>query len=189
VIGSQFEENLDKTHFQQPYEYAVKNATCKALEVYHRLYKEQPNTRPVLIIGADTIVVNQQTILEKPRSKEQAIHMISQLQGKQHATYTGIAFVYDGSNGPETHSFYEATTVVFAPMDERTIEAYVSTGEPMDKAGAYGIQGFASCFISGIQGDYYNVVSSPYTHTHTHTHTHCSSIFRLGWITTSSHLH
>ncbi|RKP10860.1 inosine triphosphate pyrophosphatase-like protein [Thamnocephalis sphaerospora] len=164
VISSDFEENLDKSRFAHPRDYAVENARCKALEVYERLRNdsEQAANPPVLIIGADTVVVQDDKILEKPRSREQACEMLRRERGREHNVYTGVALVYPGPNGTAiTHKFYAVTTVQFANVDDATIEAYVATGDPMDKAGAYGIQSLAACFVTSITGDFFNVAGFP----------------------------
>ena len=112
-----------------------------------------------LVIGADTVVACGGEILGKPRDAEDAMRMLRMLSGRSHEVYTGVTFVYD--EGREIYSFYECTKVHFAPMTEAEIEEYVTTGDPMDKAGAYGIQGFCARYITGIEGDYNNVVGLP----------------------------
>ena len=110
-----------------------------------------------LVIGADTIVVVENEILGKPQTPQRSRAMLQKLQGRDHMVYTGVALV--GPLGEET--FAMGTKVRFAPMDEGEMEAYIATGEPFDKAGAYGIQGFGSAYIEGIEGDYYNVMGLP----------------------------
>ncbi len=110
-----------------------------------------------LVIGADTIVVVENEILGKPQTPQRSRAMLQKLQGRDHMVYTGVALV--GPLGEET--FAMGTKVRFASMDEGEIEAYIATGEPFDKAGAYGIQGFGSAYIEGIEGDYYNVMGLP----------------------------
>ncbi len=110
-----------------------------------------------LVIGADTIVVVGDEILGKPKTPQRSRAMLQKLQGRDHMVYTGVALV--GPLGEET--FAMGTKVRFAPMDEGEMEAYIATGEPFDKAGAYGIQGFGSAYIEGIEGDYYNVMGLP----------------------------
>ncbi len=97
-----------------------------------------------LVIGADTIVVVGDEILGKPKTPQRSRAMLQKLQGRDHMVYTAMG-----------------TKVRFAPMDEGEMEAYIATGEPFDKAGAYGIQGFGSAYIEGIEGDYYNVMGLP----------------------------
>ena len=111
------------------------------------------------IIGADTIVLIDKEILGKPRDEDDARRMLRQLSGQWHQVLTGIALV----NGapPETRVAHETTEVKFAAMSEDEINRYVASGEPMDKAGAYAIQGLGARFIEGIRGDYFNVVGLP----------------------------
>ena len=118
----------------------------------------------ILIIGADTIVVCDGRILGKPKDAAAAEHMLSLLSGRAHEVYTGVAFVWwDVCEAGErrVHTFYECTKVHFAPMTAEEIAEYVATGDPLDKAGAYGIQGFCARYITGIEGDYNNVVGLP----------------------------
>lgn len=112
-----------------------------------------------LIIGADTIVVIDGEILGKPRNVSIARDYLRRLSGCIHEVITGVA-VIDASSGKEVYD-YEITEVKFRELSDREIELYVSSGEPLDKAGAYGIQGFASLFIEWIKGDFYNVVGLP----------------------------
>ena len=115
---------------------------------------------PLLVIGADTIVSCDGIILGKPEDARDAARMLRMLSGRSHQVYTGVTLAYKGKKR-ETHTFYEATTVHFAPMTDEEIQTYVDTLDPMDKAGAYGIQGFCARYITGIEGDYNNVVGLP----------------------------
>ena len=112
-----------------------------------------------LCIGADTVVVHAGKILGKPRDEADAFAMLSKLQNDIHQVYTGVC-ICEAGTGRETCS-YRATQVQFAPMTPQEIRAYIATGEPMDKAGAYGIQGLGAVYITGICGCYYNVVGLP----------------------------
>ena len=104
-----------------------------------------------------------QQIMGKPKGKEDAVRMLSLLQGKTHQVYTGVTLlIADGEESkPRRLSFHEKTEVTMYPMSREEICAYVESGEPMDKAGAYGIQGRCAAFIRGICGDYNNVVGLP----------------------------
>ena len=115
------------------------------------------------VIGADTIVVLDGNILGKPRSHEEAAEMIRALQGKSHEVMTGVTLIRaeDQDSQKKTVTFAERTEVRVAPMTEEEILLYAGSGEPMDKAGAYGIQGTFAAFIEGINGDYANVVGLP----------------------------
>lgn len=117
---------------------------------------------PFLVIGADTIVSCDGKILGKPVDGEDAVRMLRLLSGRAHEVYTGVTFALDGGREDlRLHSFYERTKVCFAPMTEKEIADYVATGDALDKAGAYGIQGFCARYITGIEGDYNNVVGLP----------------------------
>lgn len=112
-----------------------------------------------LIIGADTVVVLDGQLMGKPENETDAQKMLRQLSGKWHAVLTGVA-LYDVQTRHEVAD-YEKTLVKFAQMTDAEIEWYVRTGEPMDKAGAYGIQGLGGLFVDEVAGNYYNVVGLP----------------------------
>ena len=113
-----------------------------------------------VVIAADTIVVCQGKILGKPHSKEEAAGMLSPLSGRDHQVMTGCTVV----KGDRVETFTEVTDLHFRALRQKEIEDYVATGEPMDKAGAYGIQGGAALFCRRMEGDYYNVVGLPVCH-------------------------
>ncbi len=133
-----------------PGDTAVSIASQKALNV---AAKHPAST----VIGADTIVVINSEILGKPKDEADAKRMLGLLSGNTHEVYTGVCIVKDGR---ET-SFFECTEVTFYQLSSAEIDRYVSTGEPMDKAGAYGIQGKGALLVKGISGDYLNVVGLP----------------------------
>ena len=110
-----------------------------------------------VVISADTIVVVRGSRLGKPRHPAEALAMLMQLQGRTHEVWTGVAVIHRG----ESRTAAECTQVQFARVDEKTLRQYVRTGEPLDKAGAYAIQGLASQFVRRIVGDYGNVVGLP----------------------------
>ena len=110
-----------------------------------------------LVIAADTVVAVDGQILGKPHSPQEAAEMLCALSGRTHTVYTGVTLCRDS----EVLTEHEATSVRFRPLTREEIEAYVATGEPMDKAGAYGIQGIGSLLVEGIEGDYFNVVGLP----------------------------
>lgn len=114
---------------------------------------------PVVVIGADTVVAVDGRILGKPASVCEAELMIGLLQGRSHQVFTGVAMIF-GNTG-EKVVFAEKTDVYVYPMSREQIVGYVATGEPMDKAGGYGIQGYFAAYIQGIKGDYNNVVGLP----------------------------
>ncbi len=109
------------------------------------------------VLGADTIVVLDDKILGKPKDREDAYNMIKNLSGRVHSVFTGVCAVGNGIS----LTFAEETKVEFYPLTDEEINKYIDTNEPYDKAGAYGIQGIASKFIRGIEGDYFNVVGLP----------------------------
>ena len=116
----------------------------------------------MVIIGADTIVVLDQTILGKPRDEEDAFRMLQALQGRAHEVYTGVAVLDHDSDGRRHTKNHAVKTEVYVhAMTEEEIRSYIAAGEPMDKAGAYGIQGSFAKYIDRIDGDYYNVVGLP----------------------------
>lgn len=123
----------------------------KALEVAGRI-----EGRP-LIIAADTVVSAEGQILGKPKDEAEAKRMLSCLSGREHAVFTGVTLV----RGETVITEYERTLVRFRQMTEAEISAYVATGEPMDKAGAYGAQGIGALFVEGITGDFFNVMGLP----------------------------
>lgn len=112
-----------------------------------------------VILAADTIVAVDGELLGKPRHDADACRMLRRLSGRRHEVLTGVGVLAPGSARPTVEVV--GTDVVFAPLDDLTIDAYVATGEPRDKAGAYAIQGLAAAFIEGIEGNYTNVVGLP----------------------------
>ncbi len=110
-----------------------------------------------LIIAADTVVAVDGQVLGKPHSIQQAHEMLSALSGREHTVYTGVTVC----RGGQILTQHEATTVRFRPLTAQEIDAYIATGEPMDKAGSYGIQGRGALLVEGISGDYFNVVGLP----------------------------
>ena len=110
-----------------------------------------------IVIAADTIVWHDGRVYGKPHSREEAVAMLSALSGNTHQVYTGVAVICGGREICEA----DRTDVRFRPIPQTEIEAYVNTGEPMDKAGAYGAQGIASVFVESIEGDFFNVMGLP----------------------------
>lgn len=150
IEASEVDETLDETMSaaQQVEELAERKASVVAAQ----------NTRG-LVIGADTLVVLGDKPLGKPANREEAIQMLSSLQGRSHEVFTGLA-VIDASTGQSIVT-HQATAVRFKPLSLEQIRRYVDTGEPYDKAGAYAVQGKASIFIDSIRGCYFNVVGLP----------------------------
>ena len=122
--------------------------------------------KPALVVGADTIVVLEGRVLGKPKDKEDAARMLRSLSARTHHVYTGVTLVLaeeekDGAPAFREESFFEKTAVEVYPLSEEEIRAYVESGDPLDKAGAYGIQGAFGQYIRGIRGDYTSVVGLP----------------------------
>ena len=141
----------------------------KTLAVWDELTEEEK--KESILIGADTVVAVDDRILVKPADETEAFQMIELLQGRSHQVYTGVTILRQGGLQPleegtgtcsiQKKQFFEKTDVMVYPMSEEEITAYVKTGEPLDKAGAYGIQGSFAAYIQGINGDYSNVVGLP----------------------------
>ena len=110
-----------------------------------------------IVIAADTGGAGDGRVLGKPGDEAEAAEMLAALSGREHTVYTGVTV----RRGGETVTEHEATAVRFRPLTGEEIAAYVATGEPMDKAGAYGAQGYASLFVEGITGDFFNVMGLP----------------------------
>ncbi|MEQ2441920.1 nucleoside triphosphate pyrophosphatase [Pseudoflavonifractor intestinihominis] len=110
-----------------------------------------------IVIAADTVVALEGSVLGKPADELDAFKMLSALSGVRHQVHTGVTVC----RGGEKQTAHEVTDVTFRELSEREIEDYIATGEPMDKAGAYGIQGYGALLIQGISGDYYNVMGLP----------------------------
>ena len=157
VIVSRFDEST-LSHLSDPAEYVQKAALCKAEEVASR--------RAGIILGADTDVVSPNGhILGKPKNKEEAFQTLNSLSGKTHTVFGGVALLRSNTAGEILHRAVRVvqTQVTFADLSDAAIWAYVNTGEPMDKAGAYGIQGGAMAFVSHLDGDLSNVIGLPLT--------------------------
>ena len=112
-----------------------------------------------LVLGADTVVAYEGKILGKPKDEADALRMLTMLSGKEHEVYTGVALIDNRDQSME--NFFERTKVTMYPVSEEEIRDYIAGGEPMDKAGAYAIQGLGAKFIQKIEGDYNNVVGLP----------------------------
>lgn len=153
VIPAQEEEKRDPT--LSPQALVEQLARQKAEEVARRV-----NDPQAVVIGADTIVVLHGKVLGKPENQAQAFQMLSQLSGCRHTVYTGVAVI----QGERQMVDHEATEVRFCALTEQEILDYIATGEPMDKAGAYGIQGRGALLVDSIAGDFYNVVGLPICH-------------------------
>ncbi|MFW5646744.1 MAG: Maf family protein [Acetivibrio ethanolgignens] len=161
VIPSTKEEVITSTI---PADVVKELSFIKAEDVAQKAVLKTENSEEelALVIGADTVVACDNEILGKPKNEENAKEMLRKLAGRSHSVFTGIALLWikDGKIAKTVNKAVE-TKVLVEAMSEEEIAAYVATGEPMDKAGAYAIQGKFAPYISGIEGDYYNVVGFP----------------------------
>lgn len=149
VVTSNAEESASADC--DPAALAKHNASVKAISV------AQDADETAVVIGADTIVVLDGTVFGKPADEAEAQSFLRELSGRTHQVITGVCLVC----GDAYLAFHETTDVTFKQIDDETIAAYVATGEPLDKAGAYGIQGHGALLIEGICGDYYSVMGLP----------------------------
>lgn len=157
TMPSTVEEKITKT---EPGEVVEELSYQKAVDVCGKLISE--GREDFVVIGADTVVSCWGEILGKPKDKEDAVRMLGRLQGSSHQVYTGVTFVWKSQGvSPMYFTFSECTDVTMYEMTEEEIGRYVDSGEPMDKAGAYAIQGLCAAYIQGICGDYNNVVGLP----------------------------
>lgn len=154
VIPSHTEEKISS---ENPEEVVQALARQKAEDVYARLLSEGNVGDAMVVIGADTVVSVDNHILGKPKSHEEAAEMIASLSGRTHQVYTGVAVI----TPKENLSFAEMAAVTVYPLSPAELRSYAESEEPMDKAGAYGIQGSFGKFVKGIQGDYNAIVGLP----------------------------
>ncbi len=150
VVPSHVSETLDRP--MPPADYVREISSRKARAV-------AANFRGELVLGADTVVVLEGDILEKPAGEDEAIRMLSRLSGKTHSVYTGLTLIDTGSG--RSLRDVAVTDVAMRPLSREEIQFYVQTREPMDKAGAYAVQGRAAAFVHSISGCFYNVVGLP----------------------------
>jgi len=144
--------DIDETYIsgEQPRQHAERLARAKADKV-------AATESDALVIGADTIVVVDGNVLGKPGNEADAVRMLSMLSGRTHVVITAVATAYDG----RVVSGVEEVVVAFRDLSREEIESYIATGEPMDKAGAYGIQGFGATIVRRVEGDYFAVMGLP----------------------------
>lgn len=153
VMPADIEEKMSGDN---PPEIVMNLARQKALHVFKTLPGE-----PCTVIGADTVVVYNSEILGKPSSAKEAYDMLSLLADRTHQVYTGVSLVTGSAKAPDIRTFYEKTDVTFYPVTRQDLRSYIATGDPFDKAGAYGIQGPFAIHVKCINGDYNNVVGLP----------------------------
>ena len=162
IIKSDEEEVITKT---LPNEVVIELAKQKAYAVADRIMETDFSKEETLIVGADTVVVSEGRILGKPKDEEDARTILMSLSGKEHFVYTGVSALFLDKTGriieDKSFSFADETSVLMYPFMEEEALAYIRTGEPMDKAGAYGIQGIGTCLVKEIRGSYENVMGFP----------------------------
>lgn len=160
MLGVGFEVIPDNTPEPElsglsPADTVIQLAKFKGKNVASKLKSDEE----VIIISADTVVATENRILGKPKTKEDALEILKSLSGSKHSVYTGVYIIEKSSK--KSANFYEKTEVYFKNLDISEIKDYINTGEPMDKAGAYGIQSLGALFVEKIYGDYFNVVGLP----------------------------
>lgn len=158
VADSALDESTVGGGGRPPRELTQALALAKAGAVAGRLARSLAPHEAV-VLGADTVVVLDGEVLGKPRDAAEAVGMLGRLQGRTHAVVTGVALVEPGGGRPVTAA--EITNVTMRPLSPEQIRAYVASGEPLDKAGAYAIQGLGSVLVTRIEGCFYNVVGLP----------------------------
>ncbi|MBP3274188.1 MAG: septum formation protein Maf [Butyrivibrio sp.] len=149
----------EKTGKVLPYEVVEELSFQKASEIFHKILTDREDQ--LVVIGSDTVVSYNHKILGKPVAEADAARMVSLLSGNDHDVYSGVTVFYSEDGKERSFTFSEQTKVHVAELSEDEINDYVATGEPLDKAGAYGIQGLFARYITGIEGDYYNVMGLP----------------------------
>ena len=142
-----------------PSEIVEELSNQKAEEIFNKTFTNEEDT--LVVIGADTVVSYNHKILGKPSDRSDAYKMVEMLSGKAHSVYTGVSVFWNEKGLLKSFTFSECTDVDVASMTADEINWYVDSGECDDKAGAYGIQGLFARFITGIKGDYYNVMGLP----------------------------
>lgn len=150
-----FEEDLDPKNFDSMDDYVMETALQKVLEVDRRL--NESGEPADIIIGADTMVTLGDEMFGKPTSQREAFEMLSKLAGKRHTVLTGVVVMFQS----KVSKFCERTDVFFDDLTSEQIQGYVATGEPMNKAGGYGIQGIGGTLVKRIDGDYFSVTGLP----------------------------
>ena len=156
IIPAVSEENCTK---DEPGEIVEELSLQKASEIFHK--NLTVSRQGFVVIGADTVVSYNHRVLGKPSGSQEAFEMVKMLSGHTHSVFTGVTLFFVENNEPKHVTFSECTKVHVAAMTDEEIQDYVDSGEPLDKAGAYGIQGLFGKYITGIDGDYYNVVGLP----------------------------
>lgn len=155
VVISDCDENIE---YDGPADMVEKLSYLKAKDVAGKL----PESEEHLVIGSDTIVFFKGEVLGKPKDEKDAFNMLHEMAGNTHVVYTGVS-VIDTKTG-KTETFHEETEVEFYDVSDEEIRQYIATKDPLDKAGAYGVQGLGAFLVNGIKGDYFTVVGLPIAH-------------------------
>lgn len=160
VMPSDVEENPVSV---LPQDIVIELSKKKAENIWRKVRKiNEIDRKNVVVLSADTVVSIEGEILGKPKDKADAERMLGLLAGKEHQVYTGVTMIWINEKGRrEAYSFYVCTGVLMYRMGREEIREYVESGEPMDKAGAYGVQGKAAAYIKAVRGEYSNVVGLP----------------------------
>ncbi len=153
LITDDFEIKVSNVDETLPDGITPKDAVMYLSKIKARVFADSEN----IVVGADTVVSLDGKILGKPKDEENAREMLKFLSGKSHSVFTGVTL----ANSKKTKTFAVETKVKFFELTDDEIDAYIKTGEPFDKAGAYGIQGYGSLLVEKIDGDYFNVVGLP----------------------------
>jgi len=160
IVPSAFEEVIDCA--LAPTELVLTLAEEKAKDVFYRLHKAKPDEN-LIVLGADTMVILDGKFLGKPESEEDAFKMLKRLSGRRHEVYTGVVLVVSDKmhDQPTIHRATEVSQVFFRELADDEIQTYIKTKEPMDKAGAYALQGTGSAFVQKINGCFTNIIGLP----------------------------
>ena len=155
VMPSDIEENPTSA---LPQDMVIELSKAKGRDVWEKIGQCDDS----LVISADTVVSIEGEVLGKPKDEEDAVRMLGLLSGKEHQVYTGVTMIWMNEEGKrEEYSFYVCTGVLMYPISRAEILEYVAGGEPMDKAGSYGIQGRVAAYIKSVRGEYSNIVGLP----------------------------
>lgn len=169
IIPSDIEENPKST---LPQDMVIELSKAKGRDVWEKIRQcdmgvtngdcQENCQASCLVISADTVVSIEGEILGKPKDEEDAVRMLGLLSGKEHQVYTGVTMIWMDKEGKqEEYSFYVCTGVLMYPISKAEILEYVAGGEPMDKAGSYGVQGRVAAYIKSVRGEYSNIVGLP----------------------------
>ena len=162
IIVSEFAEDLDLLSYKENLsQYVIDTAEHKCRHVYNQLKLNENEKKNLIIIGADTMCSLNNIVYGKPSDKDDAFRMLKAFSNNTHQVCTGVC-ILQGDMTLKT--FSETTDVTFGSIDDETIRAYIETGEPMNKAGGYGIQALGATLVKKIDGDYFNVVGFPIYH-------------------------